>query len=70
MVGIQSYRSCLAFVVMLSAGASALAQEAAWPERPIRLIVNTAAGGAADTTSRPSFMNRRKDSCTSAVVSR
>jgi len=52
MAGIQSYRGCLAFVVMLSAGASALAQDAAWPERPIRLIVNTAAGGAADTTSR------------------
>ncbi len=43
--------SC-ATLVMLFAGASALAQEADWPRRNIRLIVNTAAGGAADTTSR------------------
>jgi tripartite-type tricarboxylate transporter receptor subunit TctC len=39
-------------VVILCAGAGALAQDAGWPARPIRLIVNTAAGGAADTTSR------------------
>src|SRR6478735_54363 len=51
MVRTQTY-GFLALMVWLSAGASALAQDAGWPARPIRLIVNTAAGGAADTTSR------------------
>jgi tripartite-type tricarboxylate transporter receptor subunit TctC len=40
-----------ALTLTLLTGTSASAQDA-WPTRNIRLIVNTAAGGAADTTSR------------------
>ena len=44
---------CLAaLVAAILASSAALAQDADWPRRNIRLIVNTAAGGAADTTSR------------------
>lgn len=39
-------------VAFIIAATRAPAQEADWPRRTIRLIVNTAAGGAADTTSR------------------
>lgn len=39
-------------VAMILATSAAHTQDAQWPQRPIRLIVNTAAGGAADTTSR------------------
>src|SRR5262245_66322001 len=41
-----------ALVAVILATFAARAQEAEWPQRNIRLIVNTAAGGAADTTSR------------------
>ena len=39
-------------VAVILAASAAHAQNADWPRRSIRLIVNTAAGGAADTTSR------------------
>jgi putative tricarboxylic transport membrane protein len=39
-------------VAVILAASAARAQNADWPRRSIRLIVNTAAGGAADTTSR------------------
>jgi tripartite-type tricarboxylate transporter receptor subunit TctC len=41
-----------AAVAVMLATSAARTQDAAWPQRTIRLIVNTAAGGAADTTSR------------------
>src|SRR5215203_4432291 len=41
-----------AIAVILAASAAARAQDADWPRRNIRLIVNSAPGGAADTTSR------------------
>ncbi len=48
-------RTCCALALLLAmtlACTSARAQEADWPKRNIRIIVNTAAGGAADTTTR------------------
>lgn len=41
-----------ALVAVLCGDATVHAQEANWPARNIRIIVNTAAGGAADTTTR------------------
>src|SRR5262245_55486214 len=41
-----------AAVSLIVATSAARTLDADWPHRPIRLIVNTAAGGAADTTSR------------------
>src|SRR5215510_141842 len=41
-----------AAVALILATSAAHTQDADWPQRNIRLIVNTAAGGAADTTSR------------------
>ena len=45
-------RLMLAFVLALAAAAPALAQQAAWPNRPVRMIVPFGAGGTTDLTAR------------------
>jgi tripartite-type tricarboxylate transporter receptor subunit TctC len=50
MAGARKHLAAIVLTVAASAGATA--QESDWPKRNIRIIVNTAAGGAADTTTR------------------
>jgi tripartite-type tricarboxylate transporter receptor subunit TctC len=45
-------RFAAAALIAAAFASGASAQEADWPRRSIRIIVNTAAGGAADTTTR------------------
>ena len=45
----RSLMAAAAFITLISLGSAAQAE---WPEKPIRFIVNAAAGGAADGTAR------------------
>ena len=45
----RSLMAAAVFTTLISLGSAAQAE---WPEKPIRFIVNAAAGGAADGTSR------------------
>nr|WP_295939176.1 tripartite tricarboxylate transporter substrate binding protein [uncultured Acidovorax sp.] len=45
----RSLMAAAAFTTLISLGSAAQAE---WPEKPIRFIVNAAAGGAADSTAR------------------
>ena len=45
----RSLMAAAAFTTLISLGSAAQAE---WPEKPIRFIVNAAAGGAADGTAR------------------
>src|SRR5215212_4570086 len=52
MIATRMHRLLAAAVAVILAASAARAQDADWPRRNIRLIVNSAPGGAADTTSR------------------